>query len=71
MAIDFKSMSKKSLALVIGGGLLALGAIVADIILVVQVLEHWGTIVAAGVLTGAAVGLGMYVYKKLKDASTK
>jgi len=71
MAIDFKSMSKKSLALVIVGGLIAIGAVVADVVLIVKLIEQWKTLVAAGVLTGAAVGCGIYVVKALKAAATK
>lgn len=64
--IDFTKLSKKGLAFGIILALVILGALAADITLVVQTLENWRTVVSAVALTGAAVGgvWGLWAYLK-------
>jgi hypothetical protein len=67
--IDLKSLNKKDIAVLIALALVVLGAVIADIILVVKLLQEWQTLIAAIVLSGAAVGGVFGVIAYLKKAA--
>jgi hypothetical protein len=67
--IILKNLNKKDMAIIILVALVSLGAVVADIILVVKLIEQWRALVAASVLTGAALGGIYYIYQYLKKAA--
>ena len=66
-----KNANKKDLAIIIIGGLVALGAMIVDIIELVQMVEQWRLLISVSVLNGSLVGIVLYVVKKLKDSATK
>ena len=66
-----KNANKKDLAIIIIGGLVALGAMIVDIIELVQMVEQWRLLISVAVLNGALVGIVLYIVKKLKDSATK
>jgi hypothetical protein len=65
------ALSKKALAFIIIGGIIALGAAVTNVILIVKLLEQWKILLSATVLTGAAVGIGAGIINYLKGAAAK
>ena len=64
----FTAPSKKDLAIAIILVIIAIGALVVDIIGLVQMLEQWRLLVSVAVLNGALVGAIAFIIKKLNAA---
>jgi hypothetical protein len=67
----FTNPSKKDLAIAIILLIVAIGAVVVDIIGLIQMIEQWKLLISIAVLNGALVGLVAWILKILAAAKAK
>lgn len=68
--MKLSNLNKKDVSILVILVLVAIGALIADGILIYRVLEHWKELISASVLSGAAVGGAFLVYKYIQKKSS-